>query len=125
LRGSLLIMPDGESRGADSAGGKITVRVRFPPYDDVTPVFANHFSVVFMGDEFVVAFYAAIPPILVGPDRDSQLTEIQEQGVEIPAKCVAKVVIPKDRMFEISNALAENVARARSLTATSPEDKTT
>lgn len=87
------------------------VRVTYPVFDDTLPVYANQATVQFTGTEFVIGFYAAFPPILVGTEEEVQAKA--DALDEVPAKCVAKIVIAKDRMAEIVNVLGENVARVK------------
>ena len=84
---------------------KIEMHVSFPASPDVVPVYANHLSVQFLGSEFVVSFYAAFPPMLKPEEaRDTKV-------VSVEAKCVAKLVIGKDRMLDMVRALSEHVSR--------------
>ena len=86
--------------------GKIELRVDFPPSPDVMPVYANHVTAQFLGSEFVISFYAAFPPML-SPD-EARKSEI----INVEAKCVARLVISRERMPDIARALSENVSQA-------------
>jgi hypothetical protein len=96
-------MPEDETDGT-------TLRIVFPPYEETVPVYSNQATVHFTGDEFVIGFYIALPPILPGT-REERRKQIIAVG-EIPAKCVARVVVPKSRMPALLNALNNNAARA-------------
>lgn len=89
--------------------GKIAVRVRFPDFEEMPAVFANHLTVQFLGEDFIVGFYAAMPPLHLGGAAPEALREI-----EIPARCVARLAIPRDRMEEIARALLESSSRVKS-----------
>jgi hypothetical protein len=86
---------------------KVTVRVRFPDFEEAPAIFANHISIQSFGDVHVLAFYAALPPQVGKPNPD--------ETIEIPATCVARVAIPADRMIEISKAIAANVDRTKAM----------
>jgi len=96
-------MAEGRSRK------KLTVE--YPTYDATKPVYANQMVVQYMGSEFAIAFYAAFPPVLTGTDEErlAQASQIEK----IPAICVARVVIPRERMPEIVEALAQNLERSK------------
>ena len=95
--------------------GKVTMQVAFPTFDDTLPVYANHAAVQFLGDEFILSFYAAFPPLMAGPGEAEKL--LQEGGLKVPAKCVAKVVITRNRMPDIVKVLADNAAKAKAAEA--------
>jgi hypothetical protein len=90
----------------------VAVRVQYPVFDETVPVWANQMTVSFLGGEFVISFYAALPPMFTGTEeeRHALLTSVKT----VPAKCVAKIVVPRDRMPDMLNALADNVKRAES-----------
>jgi len=100
--------------------GKIELRVDFPPSPDVMPVYANHVTAQFLGSEFVISFYAAFPPML-SPD-EARKSEV----INVEAKCVARLVISRDRMPDIASVLSENVSRATTSDSnTDPQPKGT
>lgn len=91
------------------------MRVTYPTFDDASPVYANQATVQFLGDEFVLTFYAAFPPVLTGPDDAEKWLQAGE--LIVPATCVAKIVIARNRMPEILKVLTENAAQARAAEA--------
>ena len=93
--------------------GRIAVRVLFPKYEDTPAVLTNQMTVQFLGDVYVVTFYAALPPMLPG-----ELPETAEP-LDAPAKCVARLAIPAERMAEIVRALSQSVERSHALVARS------
>jgi hypothetical protein len=92
--------------------GKVAMRIAFPSFDDTLPVYANNATVQFLGDEFIISFYAAFPPLVAGPEEAEKVLGAGE--LTVPAKCVAKVVITRSRMPDIVKALADNAAKAKS-----------
>jgi len=95
------------------------VHVSFPASPDVMPVYANHVTAQFLGSEYVISFYAAFPPML--SPEEARKTEV----INVEAKCVARLVMSRERMPEIVKALAENVSRATATggTDTDPQPK--
>jgi hypothetical protein len=83
---------------------KVTLKVTFPTFEETPAVYANHVTVQFLGGEFLVGLYAVFPPIR----PDSEVSDV----IEVPAKCVARVTVPKDRMRDILRVLNESVHRA-------------
>lgn len=92
--------------------GKIAVRVVFPQHEEAPAVFANHMTVQFFGDVYVVTFYAAFPPMLTGEQISSA-----KDPLEVQARSVARLAIPVERMAEIARALSTNVERSQSAVA--------
>jgi len=98
----------------------ISMSIGLPAFDDKTPVYANHIAVQFTGGEYTIAFYAAFPPVLLGTPEEcrAKAREIRE----IPATCVAKIVVSKDKMPLMVKALAENVVRHQPETMEAPAE---
>jgi hypothetical protein len=90
--------------------------VQFPAFEDTVALYANHATVQFTGNEFVIAFYAVFPPILSGT-KEERLQKLESVGA-IPAKCVARVVLPKERMPSFMEALQTNAAAVDALDKT-------
>lgn len=91
---------------------KVALKIAFPRFEEAPATYANNLTVQFLGGEFVVTFYAVFPPMAPVEDLSESL--------EVPARCVARVVIPKDRMREMLDALNENVDRAVSVSGSTP-----
>jgi hypothetical protein len=92
---------------------KIPIRVLFPEFDDTPPVWANHVAIQFLGNEFAVSFYAALPPLVSGttPEDLARMRAVES----VPARCVAKVIIGRDRLGDVAKALTETLERVQTL----------
>jgi len=94
----------------ESSDGKIAARLAFPRDEGAPAVFANHMTVQFMGDVYIVTFYAAFPPLVTSE-------EALADGVELPAHAVARLAIPAEQMSDIVKALNVNLDRTKALSA--------
>jgi hypothetical protein len=96
--------------------------VQFPLFDDTIPVWANQMAIQFLGSSYVMAFYAALPPVLVGDTDEERSAQLAGIGA-VPAKCVARVVVPQDRMAEFHKVLTEHMARSTLAAPSQPSTK--
>jgi hypothetical protein len=65
--------------------------------------FANHLLVQFDQNEFYISFFEMIPPLLLGTDEEQK--KILGSLKSIPAKCVSRIVVSKERMPSFIKAL--------------------
>ena len=84
-------------------------RVKFPLFDEIPPVWANQMTVQFTGSDFVIGFYAALAPTVTGTQEEKRAQ--YSMVTDVPAKCVAKVVVPMNRMPDFLQALTENAKK--------------
>lgn len=68
---------------------------------DMPPAYATAVVVQHTEDAFVLSFFAAVPPIVLG-SHDVPDT--------VPAHCVARIVMSPSRMAELVEAVNENLA---------------
>jgi hypothetical protein len=72
-------------------------------------VYATNITVQHTPHEFVISFYEAHPPVILGSaeERDAQLQAIDH----VYAPCVARITVAASRMESIVKALQENLDR--------------
>ena len=72
-------------------------------------VYANNVVVQHTDSEFIVSFFQAFPPLLLG---DPEQVQKQVEALEaVRAQCVAKIVITPAKMETIIGALVQNYTR--------------
>ena len=91
---------------AEDSPTKVTVRLKLPENETTPAVYANHVAVQFLGNVYILGFYAAVP----SPQPPTQPIP---DTFDVVAQCVARVVIPADRMENISKAIVSNLERAK------------
>jgi len=65
-----------------------------PP--DIQTKYSNNFVIQNSGDEFIISFFEVYPPILIGDSK--MIEEKVTQMHNIPAKCVARIVLSRTNM---------------------------
>lgn len=88
----------------------LQVRLKYAFPEPLQAVYANQLVIQHTPEEFLISFYQAFPPAnLDGRD----LRETLEQAGGVPAQCVARVAITKDRMPAVVDAFVENLRQFR------------
>ncbi len=74
--------------------------------DDTPSVYATNITVRHTEHEFIIGFYEALPPLILGSEeeRSQQLAELQK----VRAQCVARVSVAASRMGDFVRALQGN-----------------
>jgi hypothetical protein len=92
----------------DSRSETKAVKLVLDPPRDIASAYATNLLIQHSDTEFVVSFYEAMPPVLLGSpeERQAQLDEIGE----VHARCVARIIVAPSRMQGFVNALQENLA---------------
>ena len=85
----------------------IPIDWRFP--EDLETRFANHMLVQYDQSEFHISFFEVLPPLLMGTDEDQSKT--LQSLKSIPAKCVSRIVVSKERMPVFVKGLQEHVEK--------------
>ncbi|MCP4682431.1 MAG: DUF3467 domain-containing protein [Desulfobacterales bacterium] len=77
--------------------------------EDVASQYANNMVVQHMDNEFVLSFFETFPPIIVGSSEDikGKVDEVKD----VRAKCVARIIIPQNKMKSLIQALDANLDR--------------
>lgn len=81
----------------------VRVRRKFP--ENLETHFANHTVAQFDADYFILSFFQAWPPIIMGTEEEKK--EQLGQLEEIEAKCVARIVLTLDQMEDYAESVAE------------------
>lgn len=80
--------------------------------DDLPCQYATNMVVQHSEHEFIVSFFRASPPIILGPPES---VKDQIQGLEsVRAECVARVIVSAGRMEGFIESLQTNLDRFRS-----------
>jgi hypothetical protein len=76
---------------------------------DAKTVFANHFAVQStLQGEFTILFFEVIAPLVISGGDPEETKRLVEGINEVEAKCVARIVVTKDRMNELARVLGEH-----------------
>ncbi len=83
----------------------VPIEWRFP--DGLTTRFANNILIQSDATEFYISFFEILPPAISQDDF--------EKLTAIPADCVARIAIPRDRMPAFIRAMQEHSEKANSV----------
>ncbi len=86
-------------------------RITFPPFPEITPVYATNMVVQHTGQEYILSFFAIHPPV------DLESSGMAQRYETVPAQCVARVVISLDRMPAFVEVLSAHVAQSQNAMA--------
>jgi hypothetical protein len=93
-----------DSVDSDVQGSAIPLRFDVP--DSIETRYATNFTAQHTEQEFIIGFYEARPPILLGTPEQN-LAALRELG-SVSARCVARVVVSPSRMRELIQVLTTN-----------------
>ncbi len=85
------------------------VSVQFHTDPNLPTLYATNFTVQHTDHEFVVSFYEARPPLLLGTPEEVA-AQLQKVGA-IQANCVARIVVTPGRMTDFVEVLQKNFSR--------------
>lgn len=71
--------------------------------EDLIPRYATNFVVQGTGHEFVISFFEAMPPVILGTIEE-QKEQAKSVG-SVQARCVARIVVSPSRMLEFAQLL--------------------
>lgn len=91
------------------------VPIKYYGNENVTSIYADQVVVSHLGGVFTLYFYQMQLPPTVGEPTPAQLKELQEQIKDVPARCVARVVLTPILMEQFSKAIETNVARYKAI----------
>jgi hypothetical protein len=85
---------------------------RFP--GDITSRYATNMVVQHTQHEFIISFFEAYPPVLLGEaeEREAALEHIES----VPAICVARIIVSPERLKEFIQVLQDNLDKYLSRT---------
>ncbi|MBI4321049.1 MAG: DUF3467 domain-containing protein [Chloroflexi bacterium] len=72
--------------------------------------YATNMAVQFSGQEFIISFFEARPPLVIG-SPDVVKKEL-EQMQAVRAECVARIIVSKERMPVFVNVLQQQIQRS-------------
>ncbi len=79
---------------------KVKLNFRIP--SRMPSLYAHHLFVQPFEEEVVLSFFEVVPPLIL-PDTEDQMKILQEQG--IPADCIARITIAKNRYQSFVEAM--------------------
>lgn len=99
-----------EQKQSDSE--RIPVPLEFCAPDELVSRYATNFVVQHTDNEFVLSFFEAEMPILLGTPEEN-LARLESIGA-VKARCVARIVVSPNRMAELLRIIGENYNRYQS-----------
>ena len=87
----------------------VLVQLDFHVPEDIVSRYATNIVVQYTGSEFIVSFFEAKPPILLGSPEEN-LETMRLLG-RIRADCVARVVVAPEHMQEFLKVIKEQVTK--------------
>jgi hypothetical protein len=86
---------------------RYTLPVQFYVPDNIVPRYVTNITVQPFKDEFIVSFYEAYPPLLLGtPEQNDQ--KINEMP-GIVAKCVSQIIVSANRFPNFAKAMTDAI----------------
>jgi hypothetical protein len=79
--------------------------------DELATLYANNIVVQRTDHEFFLYFFDAQPPLLIGPPE--AIRTAAEQIESVKARCVARIVVARERMSDFVKVLETNLIRAQ------------
>jgi len=99
-----------EEKAKESDQIAVQLRYEFPENLSVA-AFANHMLVQLDENDFHISFFQVTPPIILG--SESERREQAHKLGQVPAKCVARIVVAEGLLPKIIEALQTNLANKR------------
>lgn len=87
----------------------IKVPLQWDHPENVISRYANNLVVQHNKDSFFLSFYEARPPIISGSPEEREQKTLDLKSVK--AECVARIVVPAERMEEFVRVLQDNIQR--------------
>ncbi len=85
----------------------IYVPIEWHVPEDLISRYANNIVVQHTEDEFIISFFEARPPLLLGPSEEIKAK--LEQIKSIRAECVARIIVAAEKMPSVIEALQGNL----------------
>jgi len=103
-------MPVKKKKPARKGEVKLPIEWRYP--EDLKTRFANQMVVQFSDPEYFISFFEVRLPIMTG---DTQETDKRLHALKtVPAECVSRIVVSKERMGNFIETLQRNYERRAS-----------
>jgi hypothetical protein len=89
-------------------------RIAFPVFEERIPAYATNFVMQRFDKEFILNYYVVLPPaVLTSPDEDPDAVKARYREItEIPARCVARVVLTEQRCVDFVKLMVNNLREA-------------
>jgi len=86
-------------------------RIDFPVFEPIVPAYATNIVIQHYGKEFIVTYYAVLPPaVLTEPDQSPEVTKARLREIDsVPARCVARIVLSDERMVDFLRLMVQNL----------------
>jgi hypothetical protein len=78
--------------------------------NDVQTRYATNLVVQSAAHEYIISFFEIRPPILLGSPEERQVTA--QEIKSLPATCVARIVVARDKMPEFAKVLHDHVMKS-------------
>ena len=79
--------------------------------DDLQTHFVIELTVQSQRDYFILSFFESWPPPLIGETEEEIQEQLEQIGSSVEAKCVARLVVPAEKMKSFIDAMARNHAK--------------
>lgn len=98
---------------------RVPIAFQFPA--NPTTSYATNFIVQHTRHEFIVSFFEAQPPVLLGTSEERQL-ELERVGA-VPAYCVARITLSPARMRQLIDLMKGNYERYEQMIRASRDEE--
>jgi hypothetical protein len=88
---------------------RMPVPLEFCVSDELVSRYATNFVVQHTENEFILSFFEAEVPILLGTAEEN-LAQLQSIG-SVKAHCVARIIVSPNRMADLLRIMGENYSR--------------
>jgi hypothetical protein len=99
-------------------GYRLPIEWHFP--SNIVGRYATNIVVQHTEHEFIVSFFEAYPPIVLGDPKERQAT--LEQLSSVPAVCVARLIVAPERLAEFVKVLQDNLEKHSSSVTVAQSD---
>ena len=108
-----------QKRGKTKGFKAIPIEWKIP--DDIVSRFANNILVQQGENEFILSFFEVLPPVLLGSPEEVEAKLEEVEAVQ--AECVARIIVPAEKMLDFVRAMSENLDRFHSRSTTDEVEK--
>lgn len=95
--------------GRVSPSSALAVEWQIP--NDMQSRYATNLVVQSGSNEFIISFFELRPPIILGSPEETQAA--LQQIKSIPAICVARIVVPREKMPDFVKVLNDHLERSK------------
>jgi hypothetical protein len=90
-------------------GTPIAVPIEFSFPESLQSRYSNNFLVQHSDGEFIISFFEVLPPVVLGEPQ--QVIEQLRQIKSVRADCVARIIVPSEKMPDLIRVLQDNLER--------------